>query len=425
MRHFKQMFSKKYLSFAGLQFSRGVKRKYPINPDHVNELPVFQYATSKQNYRRVFAWGNAQTGALGFKGLIDKDVMVLKCPKRLSFGEKFEVTNAAAGFGFSLFAVNSDTNVKLYGTGLNTDSQIGYHEIRKGFPLEVVFYPQPISLPIKDPTKTKIKKIAAGRAHSVVLTDEGVFTMGNNSYGQCGRKIIENEDYIRSNTIHHIQNINNKEIIDIECGQDHSLFITADGSVYSCGWGADGQTGLGHFKNSDCLSKINGDIENEKIVKISCRSDFVMALSEKGDVFGWGNTEYGQMSLPDDEQQLCHPTHIKMLQGHGKFKSVASAGSFCLAANENGEVFTWGYGLLGKNDFQPESKVVQVFCGLYHAAAVTNYGDLYIWGRNKSGCLGLGDEKDQSFPLKVCLAGHVKKVYCGIDHTIALCKPFI
>lgn len=34
-------------------------------------------------------------------------------------------------------------------------------------------------------------------------------------------------------------------------------------------------------------------------------------------------------------------------------------------------------------------------------AAVTNSGDLYMWGCNKFGCLGLGHEKDQFFPLRV------------------------
>lgn len=29
----------------------------------------------------------------------------------------------------------------------------------------------------------------------------------------------------------------------VACGQDHSLFLTDRGEVYSCGWGADGQTG--------------------------------------------------------------------------------------------------------------------------------------------------------------------------------------
>lgn len=88
---------------------------------------------------------------------------------------------------------------------------------------------------------------------------------------------------------------------------------------------------------------------------------------------------------------------------------------------DNGEVFSWGYGLLGvgpnvqnskvplqipdtlfgKNDFQPDCMVENVYCGLSHAGAVTNNGDLYMWGRNRSACLGLGHEKDQYFPFKV------------------------
>lgn len=77
----------------------------------------------------------------------------------------------------------------------------------------------PIQLPLKQPN-TKIKAVTAGRAHTLVLTNkEGVYALGNNSYGQCGRKIIENEDYSK------LRNINNitldDEISKIICGQDH------------------------------------------------------------------------------------------------------------------------------------------------------------------------------------------------------------
>ena len=58
-------------------------------------------------------------------------------------------------------------------------------------------------------------------------------------------------------------------------------------------------------------------------------------------------------------------------------------------------------------------------------AAINSIGDLFTWGKSKGGCLGLGDHNDQFFPFKVHLGGAVKKVSLGIDHTLALCKPYI
>lgn len=131
------------------------------------------------------------------------------------------MTHVACGFGFTTFAVNSDNDIKVYGTGINTDSQIGYHAIREGKPLGIIFFPQPIHLPIANPKKTKILKLAAGRAHLLVLTDEGLFTLGNNAHGQCGRTVVENEDYSAHSFVHQIKTVDGKKIVDVECGQDH------------------------------------------------------------------------------------------------------------------------------------------------------------------------------------------------------------
>lgn len=57
--------------------------------------------------------------------------------------------------------------------------------------------------------------------------------------------------------------------------------------------------------------------------------------------------------------------------------------------------------------------------------AVTNQGELYTWGHNAYGYLGLGHCKDQFFPLKVAVGAKVEKVACGVDHTVALCRAFI
>ena len=97
----------------------------------------------------------------------------------------------------------------------------GYHAEIDGHPFDVVITPQPISLPIH----SKVVRVSAGRSHTLALTEEGqVFSIGNNAYGQCGRSIIEKEDYFLSRVIHNIV-VNEMDscdkIVDVTCGMDH------------------------------------------------------------------------------------------------------------------------------------------------------------------------------------------------------------
>ncbi len=81
--------------------------------------------------------------------------------------------------------------------------------------------------------------------------------------------------------------------------------------------------------------------------------------------------------------------------------------------------------LFGLNDFDTDSEVADIQAGSSHFAAVTKNGDLYMWRRNKHGLLGIGTDKDQFFPLKVCMAGSVDRVSCGTEHTVVLTKTCI
>ena len=67
----------------------------------------------------------------------------------------------------------------------------------------------------------------------------------------------------------------------IVCGQDHTLFLTKNGQVYSCGWGADGQTGLGDYINQGTPKLVQGEIQGEKIVRLVTSADAVLALNGK------------------------------------------------------------------------------------------------------------------------------------------------
>lgn len=265
-------------------------------------------AASDQRRHRLYCWGYAETGALGELKIRGK----AKCthmsrPTRKFFGLQHRIVDVACGYGYTLYATHREnrTDRQLYGSGLNTDSQIGFQAVRgPAHPLKMVYNIVPVRLPLQS-RQSRVRKVAAGRAHSLVLTDEGVFSCGNNNFGQCGRRVIPNEEYSAYRELWKLNAFEESDpVVDMVCGHDHSLFLTEAGRVYSCGNGADGQTGLGHFNVCGNPTLVEGDIKGEKIVKLSSVSDTVLAINDKGDVFGWGNAEYFQLPLEEPIQQV-------------------------------------------------------------------------------------------------------------------------
>ncbi|XP_016080632.1 PREDICTED: Williams-Beuren syndrome chromosomal region 16 protein, partial [Miniopterus natalensis] len=365
-------------------------------------------------------------------------------PYRLELDQK--ISSAACGYGFTLLSSKTKDVTKVWGMGLNKDSQLGFQRSRKdktrGY--EYVLEPSPIPLPLDRPQETRVLQVSCGRAHSLVLTDgEGVFSMGNNSYGQCGRKVVENEIYSESHKVHRMQDFDG-QVVQVACGQDHSLFLTDKGEVYSCGWGADGQTGLGHYNITSVPTKLGGDLVGVNVVQVATYGDCCLAVSADGGLFGWGNSEYLQLASVTDSTQVNVPRCLPF-SGVGKVKQAACGGTGCAVLNGEGHVFVWGYGILGKGpnlvetalpemipptlfgltEFNPEVQVSCIRCGLSHFAALTNKGELFVWGKNTRGCLGIGRLEDQYFPWRVTMPGEPVNMACGVDHMVTLAKSFI
>lgn len=399
---------------------------------------------------RVFVWGFTYTGALGIPNFVSpvstrhKPRKIQFTPHRLETDDK--IISAACGYGFTLLASKTKDLTKLWGAGLNIDSQIGFHRSRsdRTKSYDYILEPSPVPLPLVEHQQTRVLQVACGRAHSLVLTDnEGVFSMGNNAYGQCGRVIIEDEVYKGSRLIHKIEGIEGK-VVEVVCGQDHSLFRTEKGELYACGWGADGQTGLGSYEMCSTPTRLGGDLSGEPVAQVASYGDFCLAVSESGELFGWGNSEYRQLAAITDAVQINVPKRIPF-KNVGKVKMAAAGGTICGILNEEGEVFVWGYGILGKGprlsetetpeqippslfgrtEFDPDIRVKMLRCGLHHFAAVNTRGELFSWGKNLRGCLGIGRPDDQYFPWRVTVAGEVVDVACGVDHSVALAKTLI
>ncbi|XP_020861348.1 RCC1-like G exchanging factor-like protein isoform X3 [Phascolarctos cinereus] len=394
------------------------------------EAPVFQYVGERaRRADRIFTWGFSYTGALGLPSLVKpsadgpaagrKPRAIQPVPYRLELDAR--ISSAACGYGFTLLSSQTRDITKVWGMGLNKDSQLGFHRSQRGKSrgYEYVLEPSPVPLPLDRPQETRVLQVACGRAHSLILTDsEGVLSMGNNSYGQCGRAVVTDEVYSESHKVHRMQDFDGR-VVQVVCGQDHSLFLTDKGEVYSCGWGADGQTGLGHYDITSKPTKVGGGIVGVKVVQVATYGDFCLAVSAEGDLFGWGNSEYLQLASVTEATQVNVPTHLPF-SGIGKVRQAACGGTGSAVLNDEGNVFVWGYGILGKgpnlmetalpemipptlfglSDFSPDVRVSHIRCGLSQFAALTNKGELFVWGKNIRGCLGIGRLEDQYFPWR-------------------------
>jgi RCC1 and BTB domain-containing protein len=88
-----------------------------------------------------------------------------------------------------------------------------------------------------------IVKLSLGYYHAAAINDKGqVFTWGRGINGQLGHGSILNEDSLRV-----VSALINQFMIDIACGESHSMSLTNKGEVFTWGGGQLGQLGHGDF----------------------------------------------------------------------------------------------------------------------------------------------------------------------------------
>uniref|UniRef100_A0A671XN68 HECT and RLD domain containing E3 ubiquitin protein ligase 4 n=1 Tax=Sparus aurata TaxID=8175 RepID=A0A671XN68_SPAAU len=255
---------------------------------------------------------------------------------------------------------------------------------------------------------------------------------GNASYGQLGLGGIDEEIVVEPRKC---EFFHGKQVCDVGCGHRHTAFLLEDGTVYTCGCNDLGQ--LGHEKSRKKPEQVVA-LDAQIIVAVSCGQSHTLALNDKGQIFSWGLGSDGQLGLNNFEECVRVPRNIKSLSDV-QIAQVACGYWHSHALSRGGQVFSWGqnrYGQLGlgingQSISTPQIiqslqgiPFAQISAGGAHSFALTLSGAVFGWGRNKFGQLGLNDTNDRCFPalLKSLRSQRVIYISCGEDHTAALTK---
>ncbi|NXC68239.1 RPGR regulator, partial [Anhinga anhinga] len=228
----------------------------------------------------------------------------------------------------------------------------------------------------------------------------------------------------------------NDKPVHISCGDEHTAIVTGNGKLYMFGSNNWGQLGLGS-KNTvskpTCVKGFFSDFTTDENVFILCIT-CAFLYAEKGNVYAAGGNSEGQLGLGDTEERTTFHL-ISFFTNQHKIKQLAAGSYTSAAVTEDGQLFVWGDNSEGQIGLADEAcvslpchvdvgkPVSSVSCGYYHSALITGDGELYTFGEPENGKLGLLPEqlKNNRVPQPVLgIMEKVNKVACGGEHTVVL-----
>lgn len=248
-----------------------------------------------------------------------------------------------------------------------------------------------------------------------------------------------------------------RDINNLHLTLSYYLVQTSDNEFY-----------INFFEENESRRKVLFQPDGEVFKHVSGGRNAFTLLTEKGDIF---RLKFNQSDgctvdkIPrflEDEERVeniaCGHTMDVILTSKGKLydlpkevyfhcdgiKDIAVGREHCIILSKNGQVYTFGNGSrgqLGTGDLEKRENpvlleglvginIVAVNVGGWHSCAISEEGDLYSWGWNGNGQLGIGDEYSvMASPHVVDFEDYqnqinVVSVACGFRHTLALLSEF-
>lgn len=401
------------------QLGNGVTWTPRFNPVQVpmNNLlaisAVGYHTTALKNDGTVWAWGSNDFGELGdnASGNNWNPVQVL--------------TDAVCVANGAYHSAAVKTNGSVWAWGLNGSGQLGIPKATNRYsPLLVMAGG---SLPLAD-----ITTVASGGSMLALKGDGTLWAWGSNAHGEVGDGTLAN----RPNPVPVIMGASSpmNGVRAISAGQEHSVAIRHNGSVWA--WGNNSYGQLGDGTTSDKLNPvavmINSTESLGNVAKVASGWHHNLAVKQDGSVWAWGASggAYASQVLLDSGLPLSDVLN------------VAGGAEHSAIVKTNGTVWTWGLnseGQLGDGSFEDRSGAVQVMvnattplsdvaaiaCGALHTVVVKHDGTVWAWGSNSNGQLGSDELYSRENAVQVMAYGsvpldNVVAVACGQFFTLAL-----
>lgn len=263
------------------------------------------------------------------------------------------------GGGFSGYALKTDGSVYAWG-GADTSLGNGY--------TQTVYSPVQMHI-------DHVKRLSGGYSHSLLLKDDGtVWAVEGNEHGQLGNGKQSTEI-----TVEPIQVEGLQDIIGVAAGDDHSLALRKDGTVWAWGGNENGQLGIAGTSNQLKPVQVKG---LSHIVTIAAGMYESAAIQSSGEIWAWGlaNNVGAEDKVIRKPEQLVMPSQEMT---SNEFGVIAVDGTYGTALAFNGTVWMWKNAVWSRPDvatnelFQVKGLTDVVSVGEF--AAVKSDGTVWTW----------------------------------------------
>jgi len=219
----------------------------------------------------------------------------------------------------------------------------------------------------------------------------------------------------------------------VSTGNQHTAAIKTNGTLWTWGRNNSGQLGNATAGYSSISTPVTTFAGGTNWKQVSGGASHTAAIKTDGTLWTWGFGGNGQLG---NASTTNASTPVTTFAGGTNWKQVSSGSLYTAAIKTDGTLWTWGYGSYGRlgnatagyssistpvTTFAGGTNWKQVNVGFRHMAAVKTDGTLWTWGYNSSGQLGNAATTNVSTPVTTFAGGtNWKQVSCGRDFTAVL-----